>query len=112
MSFVTYDCQTCGACLDVQPDNLLTICAYCGNIHKSKSIGDVPVHIVPSRSQQDIIAAVNHRMANDRDMKGKKYTKSVKPPRADGIHSVSYRTSGFPGQALPEISACRGRAGP
>ncbi len=22
-----------------------------------------------------------------------------------GIHSVSYRTSGFPGQALPEISA-------
>ncbi len=74
MSFVTYDCKTCGAGIDVQPDNLLTICAYCGNIHPAKDIGDVPVHIVPSRSQQDIVAAVHHRMAHDRDMKGKKYT--------------------------------------
>ncbi len=73
MSFVTYSCRTCGAGIDVQPDNLLTICEYCGDIHPAKDIGEVPVHIVPSRSRDEVIAAVNQRMAQDRDMRGVRY---------------------------------------
>ncbi len=73
MSFVTYSCRTCGAGIDVQPDNLLTICEYCGDVRPAKDIGDVPVHIVPSRSRDEVIAAVNQRMARDSDMRGVHY---------------------------------------
>jgi len=86
MSFVTYSCRTCGAGMEVQPDNLLTICEYCGDVHPAKDIGDVPVHIVPSKSRDEVIEAVNQRMAADRDMRGVRY----KVIKADGVYVPIY----------------------
>jgi hypothetical protein len=74
MSFMTFNCRTCGAGIDVQPDNLLTVCEYCGSIYPAKDIGDVPVHIVPSRPRDEITAAVKKRMESDRQMRGVPYT--------------------------------------
>ena len=59
MTFLSHACRNCGANLDVQPDNLLTICPYCGDAHPARDISDIPVHIVPSRSKDEVIAAAS-----------------------------------------------------
>ncbi|MBW2523401.1 MAG: hypothetical protein JRI23_04475 [Deltaproteobacteria bacterium] len=74
MTFLTYECRNCGAGIDVQPDNLLTVCRYCGDLYPARDIGDVPVHIVPSRTQEEVVNALHQRMAADRDMKGVQYS--------------------------------------
>jgi len=86
MTFVTHPCRNCGANLDVQPDNLLTICPYCGDAHPARDISDIPVHIVSSRSQQEVVAALHARMAADKDMRGQQYTVQS----AEGIYVPLY----------------------
>jgi len=74
MTFLSHPCRNCGANLDVQPDNLLTICPFCGDVHPARDISDVPVHIVPSRTEQEVLEALHQRMAADKDMRGRQYT--------------------------------------
>lgn len=74
MTFLTYECRNCGAGIDVQPDNLLTVCRYCGDLYPARDIGDIPVHIVPSRTQQEVVDALHQRMAADREMRGVPYS--------------------------------------
>ncbi|MEL6346687.1 MAG: hypothetical protein AAFV53_26475 [Myxococcota bacterium] len=86
MSFVVFSCRSCGAGIEVQPDNLLTICGHCGHIYPAQDIGDVPVHIVPSVDEATILQAVKDRMAADREMKHV----SIQIERADGVYVPFY----------------------
>ena len=74
MAFVTFECRSCGAGVESPPDNLLVVCAHCGDRYPSKEMGDIPISLIPSRSKQDIIDAVCERMANDKQMTGKQIT--------------------------------------
>ena len=74
MAFVTFECRSCGAGVESPPDNLLVVCAHCGDRYPSKEMGDIPISLIPSRSKQDIIDAVCERMSNDKQMTGKQIT--------------------------------------
>ncbi len=74
MAFVTFECRSCGAGVESPPDNVLVVCAHCGDRYPSKEMGDIPISLIPSRSKQDIIDAVYERMAKDKQMAGKQIT--------------------------------------
>ncbi len=74
MAFVTFECRSCGAGVESPPDNLLVVCAHCGDRYPSKEMGDIPIALIPSRSKQDIMDAVYDRMAKDKQMSGKQIT--------------------------------------
>ena len=69
MSFVVLRCRNCGSGIEAQPDNLLTICAYCGALYPAEDLAGIPVHVVPSVDEAAIREAVIDRMAADRQMK-------------------------------------------
>ena len=56
--------------MEAQPDNLLTVCAYCGTLYPTTELSDIPVHIVPSVEESAVREAVIKRMAQDAQMKG------------------------------------------
>ena len=74
MAFVTFECRSCGAGVQSPPDNLLVVCAHCGDRYPSKEMGDIPIALIPSRSKQAIVDAVHDRMAKDKQMAGKQIT--------------------------------------
>ena len=82
MSFVVFSCRSCGVGVEVQPDNLLTICAYCGAIYPSSDLGDVPVYIVPSVTEDAVRQAVRDRMATDKQMRKVR----IEIERAEGVY--------------------------
>ena len=84
MSFVVFNCQSCGAAIEVQPDNMLTVCIQCGSIYPAKELGDVPVYIVPSAAEDKIRQTVMERMRLDKDMRG--VARSLTIERADGVY--------------------------
>ena len=69
MSFVVFRCNGCGSGIEAQPDNLLSVCVSCGNVYPAKELGDVPIAVIASPSEDEVRAAVRERMASDRNMK-------------------------------------------
>lgn len=86
MSFLVARCQQCGAALEAQPDNLLTVCQYCGALYPAKDLGEIPVHIVPSVGEAVVRRCVKNRMATDPDMRGT----PIKVVAATGVYVPLY----------------------
>ena len=82
MSFVMLRCRNCGSGIEAQPDNLLTVCAYCGTLYPSEEISSVPVHVVPSVDEAAVRKAVIDRMATDKQMKNVR----IDIERAEGVY--------------------------
>jgi len=82
MALVVVRCLGCGAGIDVQPDNLLTLCERCGRIYPARELGDIPVHIVPSVDKKSVYRAVKKRMAADPQMKGRR----IRIATAEGVY--------------------------
>lgn len=74
LAFVTFQCRSCGAGVESPPDNLLVVCAFCGDRYASKDMGDIPVSLIPSKSKQAVMDAVQKRMAQDDQMAGRHIT--------------------------------------
>lgn len=82
MSFVVLRCNNCGAGIEAQPDNLLTVCAHCGTLYPAEDLAGIPVHVVPSVDEAAIREAVIDRMATDRQMKNVR----INIERATGVY--------------------------
>lgn len=89
MAFVTFQCRSCGAGVESPPDNLLVVCAFCGDRYASKDMGDIPIALIPSKSKQEVKDAVLDRMAHDAQMAGVQITIES----ADGVYVPIYLTN-------------------
>ena len=82
MAFVTFECRSCGAGVESPPDNLLVVCAHCGDRYPSKELKDSSIALFPSMKESDIRRAVGKRMENDEQMK----SKDIQMGSAEGVY--------------------------
>lgn len=82
MAFVTFECRGCGAGVQSPPDNLLVVCAHCGDRYPSRELKDSSVAMIPSMKESEIRRAVEKRMENDEQMK----SKDIQMGSAEGIY--------------------------
>lgn len=82
MALVVVRCLGCGAGIDVQPDNLLMLCRFCGQVYPSKELRDISIRVIPSVSEGAVREAVVRHMATDQHMKGRR----IRITGAEGVY--------------------------
>jgi DNA-directed RNA polymerase subunit RPC12/RpoP len=68
--FIEYRCNICGSILKISPENIISICEYCGGLNLISGIIDVKdVYITPSVSVEEVLQEFWSRVRRDVDLK-------------------------------------------